>query len=86
MTAQSKAASKEEVDSAPAVAATSAEAETETGSALKLVKVLYPTDQFVIEGIPVITALGTKVSAADAKTIQDQASANGVRVIVEDAN
>ena len=53
----------------------------------KLVKVLYPTNNFVIEGIPVVTSDGTRLSAADAKTVMDLARVNGVRVVeVEESN
>lgn len=47
-----------------------------------LVSVGYPTDRFVVEGHPVLTQEGTKLSASAAKVVVEAALANGVRVFV----
>jgi len=52
---------------------------TEKGG--KLYKVLYPTDQFFVEGHPVVTTDGTRLTAEQAKAIVPAAQASGVRIV-----
>ena len=50
-------------------------------AAKKVLKVLYPTDRFVVAGTPVITAEGTPLTDEQAKKVLELAEASGVRVV-----
>ena len=56
---------------------------TEEGG--KIYKVQYPTDQFVVEGHPVVNTTGVRLTAEQADTILSAAEASGVTIVeVED--
>jgi hypothetical protein len=60
-----------------------APAPTEEGG--KVYRVLYPTDQFVMEGHPVVTSSGTALTSEQADKLLPVAEASGVRIVeVED--
>jgi len=51
----------------------------------KKYRVLYPTDQFVMEGHPVVTSSGTALTNEQAEALLPVAEASGVRIVeVED--
>jgi hypothetical protein len=47
------------------------------------VQVMFPTDEFIIEGVPVITSGGTALSADQVDTVKEAAKASGVRLMVD---
>lgn len=50
----------------------------------KLVKVMWPDNEFIVEGHPVLTNDGTRVPAASVKKIEETAQVCGVKLEVED--
>jgi hypothetical protein len=46
----------------------------------KVYRVLYPTDHFVMEGMPVVTSGGTPLTDAQAKQLLPVAEASGVKI------
>lgn len=47
----------------------------------KIYKVLYPTDQFVKEGQPVVNSNGVRLTKAQADEILPAAAASGVQIV-----
>jgi hypothetical protein len=50
----------------------------------KVVRVMYPTDRFVVEDVPVITTEGTPLTAEQFKKASEAAAASGVKLVEED--
>lgn len=50
----------------------------------KTVHVVWPNNEFVVEGLPLITREGTVVAAADVKKAQEMADLCGVQLEVDD--
>jgi hypothetical protein len=50
----------------------------------KVVRVMYPTDRFVVEDVPVITAEGTELTSEQVKKAEVEAEKNGVKLVVDD--
>lgn len=50
----------------------------------KTVRVVWPNNEFVVEGLPLMNREGTTVAAADVKKAQDMADLCGVELEVED--
>lgn len=46
----------------------------------KLYAVSYPTDQFVLEGIPVVNTVGVRLTQEQADKLLSAAEANGVKI------
>ena len=60
---------------------------TKGGRGKKRVKVLHPTDEFVVEGVPTVTAEGTVLSADEVKKVQAAAEEDpSIRLVVEDGD
>lgn len=49
--------------------------------AKKSYRVLYPDDQFIMEGLPVITSTGTPLTDEQWKKVEPTAQASGVRIV-----
>jgi hypothetical protein len=49
--------------------------------AKKSFRVLYPDDQFVMEGMPVVTTAGTPLTDEQAKKMLPVAEASGVQIV-----
>lgn len=49
--------------------------------AKKSYRCLYPTDRFVMEGMPVVTASGTPLTDEQFKKLSPVAEASGVRIV-----
>lgn len=47
-------------------------------------QVLYPTDQFVMEGMPVVTTAGTPLTDEQAEKLLPVAEASGVKIVKVD--
>lgn len=47
----------------------------------KIYKVLYPTDQFVMEGHPVVGTAGVRLTTEQADEILPAAEASGVKIV-----
>lgn len=47
----------------------------------KIYAVQYPTDRFVMEGMPVMDTTGVRLSAEQAKTLLPAAEASGVTIV-----
>jgi hypothetical protein len=47
----------------------------------KIYKVMYPVDQFVVEGQPVVTTTGVRLTAEQAEEILPLAEASGVTIV-----
>ena len=47
----------------------------------KIYKVLYPTDQFVMEGMPVVNTVGVRLTAEQAKNLLPVAETSGVQIV-----
>ena len=47
------------------------------------VQVMFPTDEFIIEGVPVITSGGTSLTSDQLDTAKEAAKASGVRLMVD---
>lgn len=51
----------------------------------KIYKVMYPTDQFVMEGMPVVNTTGVRLTGDQAEKVLEAAKASEVRIVeVED--
>lgn len=59
------------------------EAPEASDSGDKTVQVLFPNDEFVIEGVPVITSGGTALTSDQVETATKAAKASGVRLMVD---
>lgn len=47
----------------------------------KIYKVMYPTDRFVMAGMPVVDTAGVRLTAEQAKEILPAAEASGVQIV-----
>lgn len=47
----------------------------------KIYKVMYPTDRFVMEGMPVVDTAGVRLTAEQAKEVLPVAEASGVQIV-----
>jgi hypothetical protein len=47
----------------------------------KIYKVAYPTDHFVVDGLPVIDSTGVVLTDEQAQTVLEAADASGVRIV-----
>jgi hypothetical protein len=50
----------------------------------KTVRVVWPNNEFVVEGLPLLTREGTTVAASDVKKAQEMADLCGVDLEVDD--
>jgi hypothetical protein len=62
-----------------AASAVSAAPEPSSGAKTKLA-VQWPTNQFVVEGVPVVTRDGVAVTAEQRKKVEEAAKKSGVRI------
>lgn len=51
----------------------------------KIYKVMYPTDRFVMEGMPVVDTSGVRLTAEQAKELLPMAEASGVKIVEVDS-
>ena len=49
--------------------------------AKKSYRVMYPTDRFIMEGMPVVTSAGTPLTDEQAKKLLPVAEASGVQIV-----
>jgi hypothetical protein len=56
----------------------------ESKDAKHKVSTVWPDSSFTVEGVPVITADGTKLTKTQLKTAEEAAEASGVSLTVED--
>ena len=54
---------------------------TTDGKTGKVYQVMYPTDNFVVPGHPVVTSAGTRLTKSQADEILPAAEASGVRIV-----
>lgn len=57
-----------------------AKAPEPSGSARTKVATMWPSDKFVVEGLPVVTREGVPVTAEQLKTLQNAAKRSGVKL------
>jgi hypothetical protein len=58
-----------------------AENETSKVKVGKIYKVAYPTDHFVVNGLPVINSTGVVLTDEQAQTVLEAADASDVRIV-----
>lgn len=52
----------------------------------KIYRVQYPTDRFVMEGMPVVDSVGVRLTADQAKNLLPVAEASGVKIVEVEVN
>lgn len=74
-------------DPAPSTGANpTPETPAESKNASFLVSSIWPNTEFIVEGVPVITAEGTKLTKSQLKTAEEAAGPSGVSLHVEEVN
>lgn len=67
-------------DPALATATTAESPGPSAGTTKKKVAVAWPSDQFVVEGLPVVNRTGVAVTAEQYKTLEEAAKKSGVKL------